>query len=147
LRETSLIQVRARIMDPFGIDSDRNCSIIPKVFIVFSKENGIIPIGIHSEKFYNTCPEQIVRMFIFTLDVNLISKRHMHVQSSSFKRDALVGTLLSRRIFCTHFFPRSSHEKHFVTHLGPIGAIDCDTAEHFSAMKHGSYADDELRIL
>jgi len=46
-------------MDPFGIDSGQSCSIIPKVSIGFSKENGIIPIGIHSEKFekfHNTCP-------------------------------------------------------------------------------------------
>jgi len=50
-------------MDPFGIDSDQSCSIILKVSIVFSKENGIIPIGIHSEKFHNTCPEHVF-MFI-----------------------------------------------------------------------------------
>jgi len=50
-------------MDPFGIDSDRNCSIIPKVSIVFSKENEIIPIGIHSEKFHNMCPKQVF-MFV-----------------------------------------------------------------------------------
>jgi len=37
LRETSLIRVRTRIMDPFVIDSDQSCSIIPKVYIVFSK--------------------------------------------------------------------------------------------------------------
>jgi len=66
LRETSLIRVKARIMDPsdpFGIDSDQNCLIIPKVSIVFCKENGIIPIGTHSEKFHNTCPEQVF-MFV-----------------------------------------------------------------------------------
>jgi len=52
LREASLIRVRARI-----------CSIIPKVSIVFFKENGIIPIRIHSEKFHNTCSEQVF-MFV-----------------------------------------------------------------------------------
>lgn len=31
-----------------GIDSERNHSIIPKISIVFSKENGIIPIEIDS---------------------------------------------------------------------------------------------------
>jgi len=56
-------------MDPFGIDSGQSCSIIPKVSIVFSKENGIIPIGIHSEKFHNTCPEQ-----------NLCSYVHIHAR-------------------------------------------------------------------
>jgi len=64
LRETSLIRVRTRIMDPSGIGPFRsNCSIIPKVSIVFSKKNGIIPIGIHFEKFHNTCPEQVF-MFV-----------------------------------------------------------------------------------
>jgi len=38
LRETSLIRVRARIMDPFVKDSDQSCSIILKVSIVFSKK-------------------------------------------------------------------------------------------------------------
>jgi len=33
-------------MELFRIDSDRNCSIISYVSIVFSRENGIIPIGI-----------------------------------------------------------------------------------------------------
>jgi len=50
-------------MDSFGIDSDRNCLIIHKVSL-FSKENGMIPIGIYSKKFHNACPEQV---FMFAL--------------------------------------------------------------------------------
>lgn len=51
------VSCRVRIIDLVGIDCDRNPLVIPYISIVFSRENGIIPIGIDSDKVHNTCPE------------------------------------------------------------------------------------------
>jgi len=40
-------------MEIFGMNSDRNYSIIPYTFIVSSRENRIIPIGINFDIFHN----------------------------------------------------------------------------------------------
>lgn len=55
----------ARIIEFYEMNSDRNYSIVLRIFIVFSGKNGIILIGIDCKEFQDTCPELIAEDEIF----------------------------------------------------------------------------------
>lgn len=54
-------------MELFGIDFDRNNPDFPGKDNRSLGNNGIIPFGIDSEKFYNMCSEHIFYMWLFLM--------------------------------------------------------------------------------